>query len=268
MAFRWPEGYRAAVLLTFDIDGTVGIENSAIGSLANRPALRSMVDYGPRIGVPRILSLMQDLGLPATFFVPGQIAEMYPEMVRSIVRDGHEVAHHGHRHMKPDRISLEQQVEELDLALPILRDLAGDIYGSRTPGHAASAHTMSLLRERGLIYHSGLMGHDEPYRAEPGLLELPCLWPLEDWEQWGYIPEPGWEYPMEEPEKVLRLWTEHFEAIVEVGGVVTMTLHPWVIGRPAYTRALRRVIARWRSVSGVWWPRCRDIAFHALESGQ
>ncbi|MCY0892584.1 MAG: polysaccharide deacetylase family protein [Acidibacillus sp.] len=264
MSFQWPEGYRAGAFITFDVDGVVGFEGSAIGSLQNRPCVRSMTDYEPRVGVPRILSVLDDAAVPATFFIPGKLAELHPDMVKNILRAGHEVGHHGHFHYKPDRISFEDEVKEIDLALPILEDLIGDkVFGSRTPGWAPSANTLKLLSERGMLYDSSLMGHDEPYRTTEGLLELPCLWSLDDWEQWGYLPFEGWEYPIEEPDKVKRMWNAHFQAIVEAGGSFVLTLHPWISGRPVYAKVLKDLLMEWKNTPGVWWTNAKELTLYA-----
>lgn len=269
MSFRWPEGRRSAALLTFDIDGVVGFEGSAIGSLENRPAVRSLVDYEPQVAIPRILRWLDEFGIPATFFIPGELAQLQPEMVKEILRAGHEVGHHGHRHLKPDRISWKAELEEVDLGLPVLQDVTGgSVVGSRVPGWAPSAHSLDLLKQRGIRYDSSLMGHDEPYRTPEGLLEIPAFWALDDWEQWGYLPFPGWEYPMADPAAVSRLWDTHFQGIHEEGGAFVLTLHPWISGRPGYSRVIRQLLQEWHRTPGVWWPRCRDVLAHAEATGQ
>lgn len=268
--FRWPEPYKAAAVLTFDIDGVVGFEGSAVGSLDNRPSVRSLAEYEPDVAVPRILDWLGELGLSATFFVPGRMAELHPGMVRRIVAAGQEVAHHGYLHLKPDRIDATKELEEIERALPVLEDLVGGpVRGSRTPGWAPSARTLRLLKEHGFLYDSSLMGHDVPYVTAEGLLELPCLWALDDWEQWGYLPFPGWEYPMNDPVGVGNLWTEHFDGLADVGGVFVLTLHPWISGRPAYTRVVRRLVEQWQAAHPeVWWASCADVYRHAAATGQ
>src|ERR1700710_3013191 len=97
--FVWPEGQRCAVMLCFDVDG----ETTALSEdpkLANRRTLMSQCEYGPRIGVPRLLGLLDHLAVPATFFIPGYIAEHHPRMVEAIVARGHEVGLHGYLHEK------------------------------------------------------------------------------------------------------------------------------------------------------------------------
>src|ERR1700709_19049 len=97
--FTWPQGHRCAAMLCLDVDG----ETTALsedGGLARRRTLMSQCEYGPRVGVPRILELLAHLRVPATFFVPGYIAEMHPRMLEAIVAGGHEIGLHGYLHEK------------------------------------------------------------------------------------------------------------------------------------------------------------------------
>src|SRR6266851_6758909 len=85
--FVWPGESRCAVMLCFDVDG----ETTALSEdlqLARRRTLMSQCEYGPRIGVPRLLGLLDHLHVPATFFIPGYIVEQHPRMVEAIVAKG------------------------------------------------------------------------------------------------------------------------------------------------------------------------------------
>src|SRR3979490_3053724 len=85
--FTWPGGQRCAAMLCFDVDGeTTALSEDA--ALARRRTLMSQCTYGPRTGVPRLLGLLKHLEVPATFFIPGYIAEQHPRMVEAIVADG------------------------------------------------------------------------------------------------------------------------------------------------------------------------------------
>jgi hypothetical protein len=61
-------------------------------------ALAQHQAYGPRVGVPRLLEQLRRTGIRATFFVPGFTADCYPDTIRRIVADGHEVGWHGYRY--------------------------------------------------------------------------------------------------------------------------------------------------------------------------
>src|ERR1700748_58040 len=96
----WRNGHAAVAVLSFDVDA-----ESAILAAGRRYADHAMVmthqAFGPRVGVPRILALLAEYGLPATFFVPGLTAERYPQTVADILEAGHEVAHHSWSHRSP-----------------------------------------------------------------------------------------------------------------------------------------------------------------------
>src|SRR5471032_860108 len=97
--FTWPRGAACAAMLCFDVDG----ETTALSedpALARRRTLMSQCEYGPRVGVPRLLGLLAHLNLRATFFVPGYIAENHPRMLDAIVAGGHEIGLHGYLHEK------------------------------------------------------------------------------------------------------------------------------------------------------------------------
>ena len=86
--FTWPGGKRCAVMLCFDVDG----ETTALSedpALARRLTTMSQCEYGPAVGVPRLLGLIDHLGVPATFFIPSYIAERHPAMTRVIAASGH-----------------------------------------------------------------------------------------------------------------------------------------------------------------------------------
>ena len=93
----WPGDTRCMVMLGFDIDGVSSAINRDPAS-AHLPSLMSAREYGPSVATPRILDLLERHGIPASFYIPGYVAETHEELVREIVERGHEVAHHGYMH--------------------------------------------------------------------------------------------------------------------------------------------------------------------------
>ena len=90
----------ALAVLSFDVDA-----ESPILAQGRRYADHAMVmthqAYGPQVGVPRLLALLDDFGIKTTFFVPGLTADRYPHTVERIVEAGHEVGHHSYSHISP-----------------------------------------------------------------------------------------------------------------------------------------------------------------------
>src|SRR6266566_5310168 len=95
---QWPNGARVAVALSFDVDNaTVPLSRGQLGS---EDLSRGM--YGAVDGLPRILRLLDNRNVPASFFIPAVSAALNPEMVPAILsRKRHEIGVHGwiHEHL-------------------------------------------------------------------------------------------------------------------------------------------------------------------------
>lgn len=264
--FRWPEGVRAAALFSFDLDAEAVM-------LADHPEVVDYLDviahqrYGPRVAVPRLLRMLDRRALRTTFFVPGWVADTWPEVVKSVRDAGHEIGHHGYLHESvrgTDEATEEgyllRGLEALDRVLGV-RPI-----GYRAPSWDMNYRTPALLARHGFRYDSGLMDSDHPYRletsAEPGapsLVELPVHWSLDDWNRWNYVP--GYAAsPLLAPSVAIDAWAEELDAIVAVGGLFALTMHPFVSGRPARAAAIEGLIERAQSMDGVWVAAADEIA--------
>src|ERR671939_1677386 len=96
----WLGASAALAILSFDVDAErpILVEGR---QHARNPMAMSHQAYGPLVAVPRILDLLAEYDLPATFFVPGLTADRYPETVERILAAGHEVGHHSYAHVSP-----------------------------------------------------------------------------------------------------------------------------------------------------------------------
>lgn len=261
--FIWPGGQRCAAMLCFDVDG----ETTALSedpSLAQRRTLMSQCEYGPRIGVPRLLGLLKHLDVPATFFVPGYIAERHPKMMRAIVDHGHEIGLHGYLHEKLAALTEAEEEELLVRSLSLLERMTGQRpAGYRAPWFETNPWTAGLLRKHGLSYSASEMGDDAPYRHAGGLVEIPGQWLLEDWEQFAFNAEPAWGFVPENCAKVYDLWWREFEAMHRYGCCFVLTLHPWLSGRPSRVQLLEDLVNAMKAQPGVWFARGAEIAAYA-----
>ena len=197
--------------------------------------------YGPRVGVPTLLRVLDRQDVKATFFVPGFTAECYPEVVRAIADAGHEIGHHGYLHEQMQGIDAKTEAGYIDRGLRALRNVAGVMpVGYRAPWWEMNWHTPELLSDRGFLYDSSLLDGDAPYRfavapgsADRPSIEVPVDWALDDWEQYAFYP--GWTGSgvIESPPKARDMW--QFEAVAQhrQGGCWVLTNHPFISGRPA-----------------------------------
>ena len=258
MADDWRAGARSAFALTLDFDA----EEVWIGANpdnAHRPGVLSQGRYGARVGVPLVLDLLDRLQVPATFFVPGRVAERHPERVRDVVAAGHELAHHGYTHTHPGRLAPEQEAAEFARALEVLRGFGADVVGYRSPAWDFSEATMDLLLEHRMLYSSNLMDDVRPYRHPNGVAELPVQWILDDAPHFWFS-NADWTKPIRSAREVLEIWQEEAGAIHRMGGLVVLALHPQIVGRPGRLEMLERFVRWVRELGDVRMATCREIA--------
>ena len=120
----WPEGYTAAATLGFDMDSE-DVALTVDPESRHRLSAMSHQAYGALTGVPRVLDLLKRHDVRATFFCPGYTAERYPDVLRRVRDEGHEIAHHGYLHEAMAGMSREQEASVLDRGLEALDRIAG-----------------------------------------------------------------------------------------------------------------------------------------------
>ena len=124
----------------------------------------SQGEYGSRVGVPRILKILEKFNAPSTFFVPAVIAMLHPNEQRRVIEEGHEIAIHSWIHELNSALSQEDERYLQMKSADKLEEITGvRPVGIRTPSWDFSENTMKITREMGLIYDSSLMADDEPY---------------------------------------------------------------------------------------------------------
>lgn len=224
------------------------------------PAKLYRGEFGARVGVYRVLDLLKRYQLPATFFIPGHTIESFPEPVGAILEAGHEIAHHSYAHTDPSEQSQNEERQDMERALVSLDKIGVKPFGYRSPSADISPNTLSLLEEYNFLYDSSLMADDfRPYHPRLGdqvsretplvrgkesrLWELPISFALDDWVHFQYNFEP-YENGTSAPGKVLEIWRTELDwmhANIE-GGLLTLTMHPQVIGRAHRIQMLEQFI--------------------------
>ncbi len=265
------------ICLSFDFDA-VSIWVSTFGQVSPGPVSRG--EYGANIGIGRILKLLDEKGIRATFFTPSHTAVSFPGEVRAIRDAGHEIGVHGFAHESPVGLEREAEADLLDRAIARLRTVLGEEWrpaGYRSPAWDMSRATVDLLIERGFVYDSSLMADDfRPYRARKGdrvdedafqpgtptkLVEIPVAWELDDFPYFTFLNRPLFA-GLRNPADVLDIWAGEFDWChrnVE-SGVFTLTMHPEVIGRGPRMEMLSRLIDRMMATGDVRFSTLADEA--------
>ena len=268
---KWPNGARCAIMFTFDLDAETLSNNRNSNIEGGKSFIRSgsIGKYGPVRSTPRILELLKKYSIPATFFVPGWVAENYPDTFKAIVEDNHEVANHGYTHEKFIELSFDEQKEIIEKSQAIFKKLVGkEACGYRTPSGDWSAETAKLLNELGFLYSSSMRGDDRPYRTivddkETDLIELCAKWELDDYVQFGYNlypPDPSGQARISNIKDVLDNFTREFDGYYRYGLCFVLMMHPQIIGKPGRVMMLERLIQHIMSYPDVWFATGKQIA--------
>lgn len=135
-----------------------------------------------------VLQMLADHNTKATFFTLGWIAERYPQLVRDIVAQGHELASHGYGHERASDQTEDAFFADVQLAKVILEDLSGtEVRGYRAPSFSIGKRNLwafDCLARAGYSYSSSVypIKHDHygmpdsprfAYEVRPGLTEIP-----------------------------------------------------------------------------------------------
>ncbi|MFF8956817.1 polysaccharide deacetylase [Streptomyces sp. NPDC014894] len=237
---------------------------------AVRPGVLSQARYGAEVAVPQLLEMLDRLAIPATFFVCGGDAERYPSVLESVVERGHEIGHHGFSHRSPHLMERDEEAGELARGLAVLREFTDRVEGYRSPSWDISPNTLDLLAEHGFRYASNMMDAIIPYpHPRHDLIEIPVHWSLDDAPHF-WFDATSWHKTMRSSREVAELWGEETSAIHEVGGLVTLTVHPQIIGRPGRLRMLETFLTGVRDAreerGEIWFATCGEVAKAARTS--
>jgi peptidoglycan/xylan/chitin deacetylase (PgdA/CDA1 family) len=252
----WPGGAKAAVSLTFDLDADVG---ECWRHLSNRLTSQSEARYGAGRGLDRLSELLARHDVAATFYVPGEIAIMYPDKVRDLAARGHEIGHHGFFHLANDQVREVEQRNEILRGVEAIEQAIGiRPVGYRSPGWELTPCTLELLVEQSFRYDSSCMGDDRPYQLSHdghSILELPVHWSLDDWVFFRFTRDGGGI--LSDPDALLNTWKREVLSAIAEQRHVTFTMHPEVMGRGYRSHVLDEFV-RWLKDHGNVW-----IANHA-----
>lgn len=181
----------APIILSFDVEEHHRIEAAAGLTIAPEAA----ADYGRRMdeATHRLLDELGCRGLKATFYVVGEISHSYPDLIRRMAREGHEVGCHSWDHRRVVRLSPDEFRDDVRRSKEALEDLVGEpVVGYRAPTFSIGRKTpwaIDILAEVGYHYDSSIYPVRHDRYGEPNaprgpfwvrglsqsLLELPPL---------------------------------------------------------------------------------------------
>jgi peptidoglycan/xylan/chitin deacetylase (PgdA/CDA1 family) len=183
--------------------------------------------------LPRLLALLDELDLRATFFVEGLNAELYPDALRELDAAGHEVAFHGWRHEPWGDLDPARERALFERGVERFGALGLRPVGFRPPGGELTEATIQLLRELGFTYCSP---EGDSVDERDGIAILPFRW--EHVDAWYYLD--GFDGPPSAAalrETMLKALDDEY---------ATLIFHPFLTGTDERFAVLREVLERAR----------------------
>ena len=256
----WKGGARCAVALSFDSDH----ETNELRDGGKSIGRMSWGQYGNRVGVPRILKLLDRHGVKATFFVPAVAALLHPDEQRRVIAEGHEIGIHGWIHELNSVLPYEAERDLMLRSADTLEKITGRrAVGLRTPSWDFSPNTLRIEQELGLLYDSSLMADEDCYElllegSPTGIVEFPVEWVRDD-AVYFMMNRFAALRPYTPPTDVLDIFRREFDAAYEDGGIFQLTCHPHVIGYRSRIWILDELIRHAKSKGDVWFATHADV---------
>jgi peptidoglycan/xylan/chitin deacetylase (PgdA/CDA1 family) len=260
---RWQGGARCAVALSFDSDH----ETNELRDGGKSIGRLSWGQFGARVGVPRIRSILSRHDVKATFYVPAVAALLYPEEQRALVAEGHEIGIHGWIHELNSALPYDAERDLMMRSADTLEKITGKrAVGLRTPSWDFSPNTLAIEMEIGLLYDSSLMADDDCYElllhGEPtGLIEFPVEWIRDDAVYFAMHRFSALR-PYTPPTDVFDIFRREFDAAYDDGGVFQLTMHPHIIGHRSRSWIIEELIRYAKAKGQVWFATHEEVVHY------
>lgn len=221
------------------------------------PDLRhyTLRDYGNRVGIHRIMQVLDTRGLKASVAVNAAVARRYPALIKECTRRGWEVIANGldMDHLHHSGLSRDDEKQLIEQTLSILRDASAQpVRGWLSPAKSESFHTPDLAAEAGIDYLCDWVNDDLPYAFKTASRAIHAM-----------------PHPIDIDDHTILVQNHHSEddfrdALIDQfnwlyreagqagGRVMAISLHPWIIGQPYRIRALEEALDHILRHAGVW----------------
>jgi len=275
LEFTWPGGRRLALSIVVNFEE--GSEHSVVTdglveSVGEFPPVdvrtqdvgnESVYEYGSRVGVWRILSVLREYGFKATFFATARALELNKFAAEAIVKGGHEICDHGLIWTEHYRLSYEEEKQSMKRSVEVIESITGKKpvgFYAREP----SVSTIRIAQELGFLYDSDAYNDDLPYRyLGGGILILPYTPDVNDFH---------FQYPMNRFATASQFY-EYMKDTLDVlreearssPKMMSVGLHCRVIGRPGRIVALRRFLEYVKGFDDVWVATREEIARYWID---
>ena len=258
----WPGGARLALWVVPALEwfplNMKGLPFKPPGAMQTAyPDLRhyTLRDYGNRVGIFRIMQALDRHGIVATAAVNAAVAIRYPALIQACKQRGWEFIANGldMDHLHHGGLDEAQERKWIAQTLEILKQTTGQTpRGWLSPAKSESFQTPDLLAEAGVDYVCDWVNDDMPYEmhsAQGMLAAMPHPIDIDDTTilvQNHHTEDDFRDALIDQFDLLYR------ESSEDNGRMMSISLHPWVIGQPYRIGALEEALAHIMGHRGVW----------------
>lgn len=271
---RWPNGAQIAISVVvnyeegseyslLDGDSTHEVNNevpSPVPLNQRDLANESFFEYGSRVGVWRILKILDEYSIPASFFSCALALERNPTVGPAIVSAGHEVVGHGNRWEEYYLLGKEDEKLAIETAVKSITASTGVRPVGWYTRYAPSENTRKLIASHGgFLYDSNSYSDDIPYYVDvdnnPWLV-IPYSLEVNDTRFW----RGGMNRPSDFLETLINTFDVLYEEGAENPKLMNIGLHCRIAGRPSRAAVLKQFFDYVETKNNVWFTRRDQIA--------
>ena len=257
---RWPKRARVAVWVIPNVEHFHIEDGNAAPDIRNY----SRRDYGNRVGVWRVMDVLEKHGIRGTVALNAEVGLHYPRIMEAMKELKWELMGHGLTNSRM-LAGLSKDAERTVIleTRKIIEDHGFKMKGWLGPGLTETFNTLDLLKEAGVEYVADWVNDDLPYRFNNGLYSIPYSIELNDM--------PLFNMPSISIQDFERRIIDAFDVLYEEGAknarVLGIALHPFLIGAPHRIKYLDRALAHIASHRDVWFATGQEMiaAYRAQE---
>ena len=262
----WPNGKKIAVSVTVMFETwsegaapNYSVQTTHLKSGTVDHAAKAWSTYGGRVGVWRLIRMLDRLQIPGTFFTNARCAEIYPEAVKQIARSGHDIA--GHAYTQDQLLaylSLEEQARTIRKSVDLLQGCSGKkVTGWGSPVVAFTPETAGFLAEAGLRWTCDVTYADLPIRIHTPKGDIAGV-PTSDFSDNRVM--------RASPRDLFDAHKGTFDYLSqnEPMSLLVMVIHCQFGGRPLMTSVVQEILAYFAKSPDVWFARHEELADWAL----
>lgn len=219
----------------------------------------SNYQYGLKAGAPRIMKLLEDRGMRATFTAAGLALERAPDLAQAIAAGGHETCSHGWRWIHQFQMDEDAERDFIRKAVASIEKSTGTRPYGWLSRYLLTDNTRRLLVEEGFTYHMDDYSDDVPFwdrSYEKPIVILPYTLDSNDMKMWTA--------PSLTPADWLKYAIDTFEWLYREGAdaarMMSLGIHLRIIGRPGRIGYFEKFLDHVASKPDVWIATRQDIA--------